>query len=452
MGGASAACSGHGGTERSEPNAAAKNASTKPLSAPKAPSAAKNKEKNSYVIGGDPHHAAPAGRWGRGRPVEETEDVARWQKAQMEQLEALGYVSGSQKAEGKGGVRLYTKESFDGYNFYVSGHAPVAVLMDMKGKVVHRWRFDFEKAWPKYPGQVNPVHSLFWRRAHLLENGDLLAIFEGLGMIKIDRDSKLIWKSARGEHHDLEVLSSGDIYVLTRKRHVVPTVNSEYPIIEDFMTHLDADGQAKRHVSMVTALENSRFAGIWNKERRNKGDIFHTNTMHVIQNSIDHAPAFKKGRVLTSFLELNALAVVDLEQQEVVWAKRGDFRAQHDPQIVGKENHLMLFDNRGGQKKYGRSRILEFVLPDMMLAWVYQGTPKNRFFTYTCGTAQRLPGGTTLITETDNGRAFEVTSDGRTVWEFYNPHRAGPKDELVASLFEVKRIPKSYVKWLKSPK
>jgi hypothetical protein len=47
------------------------------------------------------------------------------------------------------------------------------------------------------------------------------------------------------------------------------------------------------------------------------------------------------------------------------------------------------------------------------------------------------PNDNALITESDNGRAFEVTPDGTIVWEFYNPHRAGAQDEFIAALFRV---------------
>jgi hypothetical protein len=66
----------------------------------------------------------------------------------------------------------------------------------------------------------------------------------------------------------------------------------------------------------------------------------------------------------------------------------------------------------------------------------------------TCGTGQRLPNGNTLITESDNGRAFEVTKDKEIVWEYVSPHRAGEKNELIASLFHVDRVEPDQVKWL----
>jgi hypothetical protein len=66
----------------------------------------------------------------------------------------------------------------------------------------------------------------------------------------------------------------------------------------------------------------------------------------------------------------------------------------------------------------------------------------------TCGTRARLPNGNTLITESDNGRALEVNRGGEVVWEFYNPHRAGKDSELVATLFEMIRLERSFFPWL----
>jgi hypothetical protein len=40
------------------------------------------------------------------------------------------------------------------------------------------------------------------------------------------------------------------------------------------------------------------------------------------------------------------------------------------------------------------------------------------------------------------GRALEVTPDRRVVWEFVNPSRAGEKKELVATLYNLERVPR----------
>ena len=40
-----------------------------------------------------------------------------------------------------------------------------------------------------------------------------------------------------------------------------------------------------------------------------------------------------------------------------------------------------------------------------------------------------------------SGRAFEITPAGQRVWEYVNPHRAGERQELIATLFELVRLP-----------
>lgn len=90
----------------------------------------------------------------------------------------------------------------------------------------------------------------------------------------------------------------------------------------------------------------------------------------------------------------------------------------------------------------GRSRVLEFDLrAPQDPVWHYEGTAERPFYSHTCGNAQRLPGGNTLIVESDNGRAFEVTAEGEIVWEFVNPHRAGEDGEFIASLMDLRRLP-----------
>ena len=74
-----------------------------------------------------------------------------------------------------------------------------------------------------------------------------------------------------------------------------------------------------------------------------------------------------------------------------------------------------------------------------------------RSYSATCGTAQRLANGNTLITESDSGRAFEVTREGEIVWEFWNPERVTVEgQEYIATLFEVVRLPAGHpLDWLK---
>jgi hypothetical protein len=106
---------------------------------------------------------------------------------------------------------------------------------------------------------------------------------------------------------------------------------------------------------------------------------------------------------------------------------------------------MLVLDNQGLVE---HSRVLEFDPFSQQIHWSFSGAADAPFFTRTCGSVQRLSNGNTLITESDAGRAFEVTRDKRIVWEFVSPHRAGSRGELIATLFDVVRLAPDFpVSW-----
>ena len=123
----------------------------------------------------------------------------------------------------------------------------------------------------------------------------------------------------------------------------------------------------------------------------------------------------------------------------------GDWAMPHQPTVLDNGN-ILLFDNRGHQ---GYSRVIELDPTDMSVEWTYAGDEPEDFYSRECGSNQRLPNGNTLITESDRGKALEVTPDGTVVWKFLNPMRAGDRLEYIATLFEVVRLPRDFpLDWL----
>jgi hypothetical protein len=191
---------------------------------------------------------ARQGRWRRTPSIAGASDaLTPEQKAEVNRLASLGYVSGVKPAQGVGGITIYDEDlAFDGMNLVVSGHGPEAVMLDMRGTVLHSWTYGFSKAFPESRVRRHREHVQFWRRARLLENGDLLAIFEGHGLIRIDKDSNLVWAFPGRAHHDLDISADGLIYVLTRKIKFIPRINEKLPILEDFVSVLDMSGNLVR--------------------------------------------------------------------------------------------------------------------------------------------------------------------------------------------------------------
>jgi hypothetical protein len=355
----------------------------------------------------------------------------------MEELQALGYLQGSEPAPPERGVLLHRPGAWPGWNLAVAGHAPEAVLFDMEGRALHRWRRDFREVWPEREPRAGTLFHRYWRRAHLLPGGDLLVVFDGLGLVRLDRDSNVVWAWDGGAHHDLFVGDEGLVYVLSRKPRVLREGEEKRFIAEDFVSVLDARGTLLREVSLYEALARSRFSA-WLADARPRGDIFHTNTIEVLDGRLaERIPAFRAGNVLVSIHGLHGLAVLDLERQEIVWGLRGSWRHQHQPTLLDS-GRLLLFDNLGAP---GRSRVLE-VDPLTGEERVVHESPD--FFSFCCGSSQRLPNGNTLVTESEKGRAFEIDPSGALVWDYRTPHTVRDEatgEEKIATLFEVERLP-----------
>lgn len=388
---------------------------------------------------GDREDADLEGKWRRARPDESAKASG---EQSLPNLRALPYLQGYRPAEDHPVVaRLDPAVEQAGLNLYLSGHAAEAVLMDMDGRTLHTWRYPLRRLWPDLAKDPAMAKLEYWRRAYLFPNGDLLGIYEGQGLVKLDARSHVLWSHRGGIHHDLEVAANGDVWVLDRDGKLIPRLNPSEGILEDMITVLGPNGTVRRRISILHAFERSRFRGLLAR-RPAAGDIFHTNTLEILDGRFAaRNPVLRKGNVLISVLKLDTIAILDPDREEIVWAETGSFRRQHQPTFL-PDGHLLMFDNTGPGGD--RSRVLEIdpfgASPNRVL-WQFGGRAGQELFSKTLGSCQRLGGGNTLITESENGRALEVDRNGRVVWEFRNPHRAGARGELVAVLFEMLRLP-----------
>ena len=118
---------------------------------------------------------------------------------------------------------------------------------------------------------------------------------------------------------------------------------------------------------------------------------------------------------------MNMVFVLDKETFEPKWHWGSDeLQKQHDPEQIDNGN-LLVFDN-GKQRHY--SRVLELDPTTKKIVWEYKD---EDFFSNIRGLSQRLPNGGTLVVSSQRGRAFEVTTEGEIVWEYWSPDVLGGK-------------------------
>lgn len=346
-----------------------------------------------------------------------------------------------------GVTRYDAARAYNGYTVFTSASAQSAYLIDMRGEIVHEWHLPYAQVWNRSSAIRNPAppSALYWRRASLFPNGDLLAVYEvqdrspyGYGLVKMDRDSKPIWTYLDHVHHDVTVGDDGRIYTLSHRIRTEPMPelpNILAPSMEDFIVELSPDGKLLKKLSLYDALAHSRFSGVTNILRNSiKGDTLHANEVNPLPPEFRRIfPFATDNTVLVSSRNLDALMLVDLDSEKVTWMLRGPWARQHDPEPL-PNGDILLFDNVGDLARGGRSRVLELEPNPLKIVWEFPGDSGEDLNSSIRSTVQKLPNGNVLITESDNARILEVTQDKQVVWEYRNPFREGDHRQYVGVL------------------
>ncbi|MFB6347097.1 MAG: arylsulfotransferase family protein, partial [bacterium] len=340
----------------------------------------------------------PAGKW-----------VRLPNRNSKSSLQGLGYMAGYKKSDYSGVTLHKPSKAWKGYNFYVSGHNAEALLVDMDGTVLHRWQYSWEKAFPKlesdvhldkgHPSQDESAGD-YWNFAHLYPNGDILATYEEYGLVKLNKDSELLWSKPIRAHHDIWVSPEGKIFTLTLKRKKLEDYRfrtlfrGKHGFI-DYVTVLDSSGNVLNEYSVLEAFKRSEFAPLL--KLVHKPDVFHTNTLSILQDVPEGMPPeFKAGRALISMRRFNFTGVMDLSKEKIVWGKMTRLQGQHDPSVL-PDGDLLIFDNR---QRRQASRIVRMDPNRWTVKWELSGEEDVPFYSICCGRNQRLPNGNILVTST----------------------------------------------------
>jgi hypothetical protein len=365
-------------------------------------------------------------------------------------------------------VTLYEPaRCYDGYTLYATLQDKDFYLIDMQGRLVHTWSTD-------------TTHQ-----AELRPNGNLVYGDNYKGVKEITWDGRAVWSYFCDWHHDLDLLPDGRVMILAGGRHRVfdrPDVFEGCAEGLSFLANyfIEIEPQTLRrtwqwfaheHLDELKALGIQFPRPVGSRSKGRNGDIFHTNTLEVLPDTRlgQRDERFRAGNALFSYRQLSTIGVVDRDSGDIVWAwgpGPGELDGQHQPTLIpdvdplsGQEmpgaGHLLVFDN--GKYERDTSRVIEVDPTTNRIVW---SSPSNWYSWHVSG-AQRLPNGNTLICDGPEGRLFEITHAGDTVWEYFNPYHRGddphaPKktgpahDDLggqdkVRSVYRATRFPKDHI-------
>ncbi len=348
----------------------------------------------------------------------------------LEALRSLPYAGAADgSADTPSGVLIHHRDrTWPGWNLVTVQMLARADLLDMDGRVIRSWSMDGGGR---------------WERARLLPDGGIAVI--GVDPVQVpwipdsaryiaryDSGGALLWKKQVNAHHDIVPSNPDRFLALTYRRRQVPAIHAEIDVRDDQIMVLEGDGTVSGEISLLDAIGSRpdvfRLQGTGPNRMGGRPwiDLFHTNSLML---SPDHQ------RLLLCFRHQDRIAIIDLPRREAVWSwGDGILSGPHDAQWLDN-GHILVFDNGLAR---GWSRVLELDPEPGEIVWEYGDRDRNFFFTLSKGSAQRLPNGNTLIADSDNGRAFEVTPEGETVWEYATPHRV--EDGRRAAIVRIRRI------------
>ena len=363
---------------------------------------------------------------------------------EVAELRALGYVEVGSPLDPQvvTGVQVYDpKLAAPGLNLFTNSRPCSTQLIDMDGSVLHSWSYE-------------PCRN--WANALLLPNGDLVVagrvpnrLNKGMRddsrfLLRLAWDGSVRWKRSITAHHDLDRNPSGQIHTLTYAPSTPrPEIAGDVPAWNDSMTLLADDGTEIEEATVWEFYESSPEVVTIDPVRSKRTsdgeevDLFHINSIEWMRypELAEADEIYSPDHILVCLRNQDSVAILDWPARKIVWAwGRGQLSGPHDATLLPSGN-ILIFDNGLGRDW---SRVVEVDPRRDQIVWEYRAPDPEDFYTPTRGGSQRLSNGNTLITESDDGVAFEVSASGETVWRFQNPTLS--KDREPSVIVRMRRL------------
>lgn len=343
-----------------------------------------------------------------------------------------------------------------------TGEALIIKIIDMDGNALHQWTVDWFKLWPDarhVPGEILPQSppGTHVDAQTIVDHGDLVITFTGIGLMRLDRQGKVVWRLPYLTHHSITPDDDGNLWVCGRRRRTEWTErlpNQLAPFNEETLLEVSPQGRILHEWSVEDILIKNGLRGLLHlgtladksTQVPPKADILHLNKVELFPAKRFREGIFKKGDLVVSLRNLNTVFVFNRETERIRFISTGNFVRQHDPVFIDG-NTFSVFDNNVAFPPQCtlRSRIAIVSALDGTVKTYYQGTRERPFYTVVCGKHRWLPNGNVLIIEACRGRAFEVNPQGEIVWQYLN--YIDKQKGVVGLIEDVQRLPLDYARF-----
>jgi len=292
----------------------------------------------------------------------------------------------------------------------------VVELLAADGSVTHSWPSDYGAIVESGSNQTI-LHGV-----KAMPDGSLLVAYDaGTALARLDACGTPVWsKTDQVYHHVIQpdaegfwtwqagADANGDDQRMYRFDAETGAELESIDLIDDVV------GASARNALIASIPEGyvfTRDTWDWSME-----DIFHPNDVQPLPASMAAAfPQFRAGDLLISLRNIDLVAVVDRDNRDILWAMRGPWRAQHDPDWQ-PDGTITVYNNNPGRE---RSNIIR-VDPKTNETLVLFDGDGPVYYSDVMGQHQLLPNGNWMILSPTEGRVMEVSANGELVREYTN--------------------------------
>ena len=315
----------------------------------------------------------------------------------------------------------------------------IAWIIDRSGKIVKTWTADpndFLDGMDHVEGDTKAL-NIYISGISLDDDGNIIAVFQGrntfpyqIGMAKFSQSGEMLWRRHDHTHHWATILADGSIAAPSSR--FIPA--AEFSLDTNVQQRCTDDVVQSQGVRIVSP-SGDLIEDLWFDEMFAKAGLngvlsaasdacnpHHVNGIATVTEAgaqyLNHA---KAGDLAVSLRTPSVVAIVNIEEKTVVDVVGSYFAAQHSPNFLA-DGSLVVFDNQGGQRADGGTRILAIKSNLSEMRTIFpngpSATPFLPFASVEEGvTAISADGTRVLISESLNERYIEVdASTGAPLW------------------------------------
>jgi len=241
-------------------------------------------------------------------------------------------------------------------------------------------------------------------------------------------DGRLLWHKPGDVHHDVSFSEDEkEIFVISDERE---TIDGRKVGVEKILGYSRGGDEIFRWSSEELHDRVRQMFSDKDLYFQDPGSddyhVTHFNSVQVLPaNDLEATyPAFRRGNILVNCYHFAFVFILDRQTHQIVWSHRFSKHIWLGAHAVRmeKNGNLLYFLNNAGKYPHYHSEIQIYDPRQDKVIWSYKGDPPGTFVIDRHGSVERMENGNLLVTHfTTGGSAFEITPEGRLVWEWVYP-------------------------------